>query len=460
MKSLFSFSLVFITALVMSCSGDEGAGPTNSNPNNGGGSGQENPTSITLSTTVQSFNNTTPVGFIVKDNFDNSVTNQSTLTANGETITNPHLFETPGTYNIVATYNDLTSNTLEILVEDNPPTSIVLFFDRESYMIDEEGVFSVKDNFNNIVTSDAEVTVNGNPVNTNPYLFDQAGTFEFIATYEGLTSNTVSFEILDPSEYSDTSSFDSSGAPSSFTKKVLLEDFTGTWCPNCPPAAAAVESTVNGSTIFGVGYHWGVSTYPDPMEIPETNFWTNHYNVTGFPTVYVNGPDTRWNFPNMTQVNNELAEEASVGLAVEAALVGGKLDLEVKVGFKTTPSEEVKLMIYLIEGSATSSSPQAGSTQGTSYVHKDILREVYTDQLGDVIPASSTAAGGVFTRTITGLDLPSNTSDYNDLKVVAYVRNTYTKTFVDYFNETHVDSPHYDIYNVQEVHVGESAPFD
>ena len=44
--------------------------------------------------------------------------------------------------------------------------------------------------------------------------------------------------------------------------------------------------------------------------------------------------------------------------------------------------------------------------------------------------------------------------------MVAFVRNTYTKTFVDYFNTTWENSPHYDIYNVQEVHLGESASFD
>ena len=454
MTSNFKYAFLALILLALSCSGDEGALPTNTNPNNGGGN-QGETSSITLSTSVQSFNNTVPVAFIVRDNLNNSVTNQSTLTANGEIISNPHLFEIPGTYTIVATYGELTSNSLEITVEDNPPTSIVLFFDQDSYLINQQGVFSVKDNFNNIVTAEAEVTVNGDLVTENPYVFDEAGTFEFVATYAGLTSNSLSFEILDPSEFSDTSSFDSSGAPSSFTKKVLLEDFTGTWCPNCPPAAASVASAVNGTSIFGVGYHYG-----DPMEITETNFWTSHYNVTGFPTVYVNGPDTRWDYPDMAQVDGELAEEATVGLAVQAAVIGGKLDLEVKVGFKTTPSEEVKLMIYLIEGSATSNSAQAGSSQGASYVHNDILREVYTDQLGDVIPASSTTAGGIFTRTITGLDIPSNATDFDDLKVVAYVRNTYTKTFVDYFNDTHENSPHYDIYNVQEVHVGESASFD
>ena len=451
MKYQFPVIIICFSFLFLSCSGDDNAAAVNPDSGN-----NNDLNSITISTVVQTFNNTSPVAFIVKDNLNNSVTNQSIITANGAEISNPHLFTEPGVYQISATFQDFTSNTLELNIEDNPPTSIILSFNQSDYIIGDEGVFVVKDNFNNIITEESEVTVNGEIVTTNPFSFDQGAVYEFIATYQGLISNTITIEIFDPSDYSDTTSFISTGSPSNFTKKVLLEDFTGTWCPQCPPAAAAVANAVNSNAnIFGVGYH-----YNDPMQIPETAFWTNHYNVTGFPTVYVNGPDTRWNYSSMSQVNNELSEEATLGLSVEAEIVGGKLDLELNIGFKSSPVEEVKLMIYLIEGTATSSSPQSGSSQGTNYVHNDILREVYTDQLGDVIPPSNTLSGGIYTRTMTGLDIPENTTDFNDLKVVVFVRNTYTKTFVDYFNQTHENSPHYDIYNVQEVHVGETASFD
>ena len=451
MKYQFPVIIICFSFLFLSCSGDDNAAAVNPDSGN-----NNDLNSITISTVVQTFNNTSPVAFIVKDNLNNSVTNQSTITANAAEISNPHLFTEPGVYQISATFQDFTSNTLELNIEDNPPTSIILSFNQSDYIIGDEGVFVVKDNFNNIITEESEVTVNGEIVTTNPFSFDQGAVYEFIATYQGLISNTITIEIFDPSDYSDTTSFISTGSPSNFTKKVLLEDFTGTWCPQCPPAAAAVTNAVNSNAnIFGVGYH-----YNDPMQIPETAFWTNHYNVTGFPTVYVNGPDTRWNYSSMSQVNNELSEEATLGLSVEAEIVGGKLDLELNIGFKSSPVEEVKLMIYLIEGTATSSSPQSGSSQGTNYVHNDILREVYTDQLGDVIPPSNTLSGGIYTRTMTGLDIPENTTDFNDLKVVVFVRNTYTKTFVDYFNQTHENSPHYDIYNVQEVHVGETASFD
>ena len=44
--------------------------------------------------------------------------------------------------------------------------------------------------------------------------------------------------------------------------------------------------------------------------------------------------------------------------------------------------------------------------------------------------------------------------------MIAYVRNTYTRTFTDYFGEVHTNSPHYDIYNVQEVEMGGIKDFD
>jgi hypothetical protein len=451
MKTPFLLKCILLVFLAISCSKND----DNGGGDGGGGTTVDPVTSITLSTAVTDVNTDSQVVFAVKGNSNENLSSKSTFKVDGVTTPNPILFSSEGSFEVVAEYEDLTSNKITITVVDAPPTSIVLSFDENSYFNGDSATFEVKDNFNNTVTTEAEVTVNGT-VTTNPYQFTANGSYDFVATYEGLTSNTVSFVIQTASAYSDTTSFSATGAPSAFTKKALLEDFTGTWCSQCPPAGTAIMTATSGnSNIFGVGFHDG-----DPMQITETTYWASYYNVTGFPTVYVNGPDTRWNFPDMAQVNTELAEDASLGLAVDAAIIGGKLDLEVKVGFKSTPSEEIKLMIFLVEDNVTTSSPQAGSSQGANYVHRDVLREVYTDQLGDVIVGSNATAGGVFTRTITGLDLPSNIDDTNELKVIVYVRNTYTKTFVDYFGDTHTDSPHYDIYNVQEVHVGGTQAFD
>jgi hypothetical protein len=452
-SKLFFFSALI--SIITSCSsGDDQSvsGPTNP--------GSE-VTAITLSADSDFFNNLVPISFVVTDNLGAIQTAQSSIFSDGNPIDSTHLFDTPGSYDITATFNGLTSNTLELIIEDALLSSITLVFNQPEYIIGDLAYYNVRDNFDNNITSQSQISVNGTLINTNPFVFDQGGVYEFVASYQDLTSDPVVIEVQSPSDFSDTSTFETSGAPPNFTKKVLLEDSSGTWCSGCPQGAAAMANVMDSNpNVLGVVFHTGSGGYPDPMEIPETTFWQNYYNVYVFPTIYVDGPDTRWNY-NPTVVNNKLAEQASLGLSIDAEIIAGKLDMEVSVGFKTTPNEEIKLMIFLIEGSAFyPDSPQAGVSNGASYLHKHILRDVYTDQLGDVIPATSTAEGGIYKRTITGLDIPSNTTDYGDLKVIAYVRNSYLKTFTNEFGNTFANSPHYDIYNVQQVQVGSSAPFD
>ena len=253
--------------------------------------------------------------------------------------------------------------------------------------------------------------------------------------------------------------FEATGAPANFTTKVLLEDYTGTWCGACPGAGVAMKSAMDGnSNIFGVGIHAGGNG--DPMAFAETEAMANFYNVNAFPTVFANGIDTNWNYPNMSQINTLLSSTSKLGLAVKSTINNGKIDLEVKVGYKEAINEEVKLMVYLIEdGLKYPNSPQAGVSDGGNYEHNHVLRAIYTDKYGDVISSNNIGAGGVYTRTFTGLDIPSSVQDNSKLHIVAFVRNTYTKT-VTWYGDTYTNSPHYDIYNAQEVKVGEEKAFD
>ena len=315
MKISIIFKFILLGLLLSSCSENNEQGSSETGADN------EEVTSIVLSTTSNEVNTNSLVSFIVTSNTSTDLTSLSSLKLDGEAVSNPLLFNFEGTYEVVATFEDLTSNTVTITVTNVTPSSIELSFNQEFYNNGDFAIFTVTDNFNNTITNLAEFTLNGTDVISNPYQFTAYGTYNFEATYEGLTSNSVTINIETATEFSDISSFTNSGAPATFTKKALLEDFTGTWCPQCPPAGAAITNAINSnSNIFGVGYHAGNG---DPMEIPETAYWSSYYKVTGFPTVYVNGPDTRWDYGSMLQVNSELAETATVGLAVDAAIVGG-----------------------------------------------------------------------------------------------------------------------------------------
>ena len=176
------------------------------------------------------------------------------------------------------------------------------------------------------------------------------------------------------------------GAPTTFTKKALLEDFTGTWCSQCPPAGAAVTNAVNGnSNIFGVGYHASSSSTQEPMEIPETAYWSDYYNVTGFPTLYVNGPDTRWNFPGYGTSQCRIGGGSNCWFGSAGSYCRREIRFRGQSWVQIDSLlKKVKLMVYLAEDNVTTSTPQEGSSDGANYVHRDVLREVYTGQLGDV----------------------------------------------------------------------------
>jgi len=356
------------------------------------------------------------------------------------------------------------STTPDNGVGDESITEITLNFNKTVYNTNEAGFFTVRDQSDNLVTDLVSVFVNGDLVEVNPFVFQEEGIYDFVATYENLTSNTISFDVVTPSEFSDTSSFLPGSAPSNFTQKVILEEITGTWCSACPQGAYYLNQAVtsNPDLIMGAAYHSGISSYPDPMATAETDYWQVYYNLYSFPTILLNGTSTDWNY-GMGQINNKLSQTPILGLSAEAAIVGGKLDIEINVGFNTTPDEQLQLVIILIEGSDLApSSPQIGSSAGADYVHKYIVRDVISSVSGDDIPASYTLSGGVFTRNITGLDLPTvlDSSDYDDLSIIAFVKNSYTRDFTDPVGNSFVDSPSYDVYNTQQVKIGEVVSFD
>ena len=69
--------------------------------------------------------------------------------------------------------------------------------------------------------------------------------------------------------------------PESFTKKVLIEEFTGAWCGYCPDGAHRLENIINlnDGNVIGVSLHNG-----DQMAVGHTDYLGSIYQNTGFPS--------------------------------------------------------------------------------------------------------------------------------------------------------------------------------
>ena len=235
--------------------------------------------------------------------------------------------------------------------------------------------------------------------------------------------------------------FEISQVPPTFTKKVLIEEFTGAWCGYCPDGAYRVKNLIddNDGRVVGVSLHAGNPT-GDAMEIAHTNYLETTYQNTGFPSgmvdrVSVNGSTSLnrgyWEYV----ANDQLAKTAVCGLAIISEVNGQNANVEVHAGFSSTPSgADYRLTVYLIEDGVTGEgygydqrnydNTIAGSPfydlgdPIIGYEHNHTLRAVLSESLGDEISPSSLVSGGEHIETYT-VDLSSYNK--NNLSIVAFV---------------------------------------
>jgi len=235
--------------------------------------------------------------------------------------------------------------------------------------------------------------------------------------------------------------FEISQVPSTFTKKVLIEEFTGAWCGYCPDGAYRVKNLINDNDgrVVAVSLHAGNPT-GDAMEIAHTNYLETTYQNTGFPSgmvdrVSVNGSTSLnrgyWEYV----ANGQLLKTAFCGLAIISEVNGHNANVEVHAGFSSTLNgTDYRLTVYLIEDGVTGEGygydqRNYDNTIAESpfynlgdpiigYEHNHTLRAVLSKSLGDEISPSSLVSGGEHIETYT-VDLSSYNK--NNLSIVAFV---------------------------------------
>ena len=227
-------------------------------------------------------------------------------------------------------------------------------------------------------------------------------------------------------EFSDT--------PTSFTKKVLLEEFTGSWCGYCPSGAEILQNLMNSYSVIGVALHSS-----DDMSIAHTSVLESFYPSSGYPSGMVD----RINFDGIVGLNRgywsyiteqQLQKSAICGLAINSEISGDSVNIQIRSAFDTTMTmENYNLNVYIIEDDvqgegygydqrnyynddAESSFYQLGDPI-INYKHNQTLRKVLTNTYG--IPFTTSSSPGIefidnFKEDITNFNK-------NKLSVVAFI---------------------------------------
>jgi len=190
--------------------------------------------------------------------------------------------------------------------------------------------------------------------------------------------------------------------PSSVYRKMLVEEFTGHRCTNCPQGHQILESLHQryGDTLVAVGIHYGVlakpngTTFSYDFRTDDGNQIGDAYNIDAIPAAIVNRnmKEGGWNREQWATVVNEVDRSkayAAVQIINEYDAETMALKANVKVTMLSDYANPLRLIVYMVEDGIVK--PQKdGSEDILDYVHNHVLRDVLTDPFG--FPLRSGAA--------------------------------------------------------------------
>ncbi|WP_179005056.1 Omp28-related outer membrane protein [Winogradskyella forsetii] len=308
---------------------------------------------------------------------------------------------------------------------------------RKASLVNQEIPFKIINEVGEDVTSSATFYVDGETIEGSVFSSDIIGDFEVYGVYmeEGVevTTNTESFSVIVPK------------------RKIVIEDYTGTWCGFCPRVAGAVNSLKEETDFITViAIHETANSFPDPMHFDQVQLLKDAFGIEGFPAAKVNRT-VEWQTPHPNSAVTSIAGlDTNLALAINSELVGNELTVQINVVYEEGSVEGDKLVVYLLEDGILNDQVNYYNADTTSpyfnagdpipdFEHNETLRNALSSVLGDPIPVT-----GALTEYITSFTI-TVPSDYvtDNLSIAAMV--------VDSDNTAK---------NSQHAHVGDDKPYE
>jgi thiol-disulfide isomerase/thioredoxin len=246
-----------------------------------------------------------------------------------------------------------------------------------SYLKDQLISFNMIDSEGNNITSNTSFTVDNQLINGNTISYDEIGSHDVSANYtidsQNYSTDLIVFNIVEP------------------INKVIVEDYTGTWCGYCPPVAHAIyELKEVYDNIISVGIHNN-----DELTIDQESDLRSELGISGFPSARLNRTISWFDPYQISEVNSLLSEENNVAISIKSALEN--IDLEVNL--RIVSNVELvnhKLVIYLVESNLIYDQSNYFNYVEDSYFynlgnpienysHQDVLRKSITNISGNAL---------------------------------------------------------------------------
>ena len=183
--------------------------------------------------------------------------------------------------------------------------------------------------------------------------------------------------------------------PAEVSKCVLLEDFTGQRCVNCPAAAELIETLqeeYGADNVVAVGIYGGVlgslpNGTPLPLCTDEGGWYYDHWGVANRPQPF--GMVDRQGFIDTSAwpqaVYSNIQKQAEVMLEAECAYDDVSRNVGITVAADGLANINGSLQVWLVEDSVTSVQFLTGNVVDEEYMHNHVFRATVNGQMGDDI---------------------------------------------------------------------------
>lgn len=238
--------------------------------------------------------------------------------------------------------------------------------------------------------------------------------------------------------------------PVNVAKRVLIEDFTGQRCINCPNAALVIEQMqedYGADNVIAVGIYSGPfgSTalgVPYSLTTDTGNEYFNYWGVQEQPSALIDRHGVVSNYNTWgTLVRDAIQQEASLLLDASCSYDDASRTATINVDASGIDNIEGKLQVWLVEDSITDVQMMPDGKANQQYIHNHVFRTSVNDVWGDDFKlVTGEVKNKLYTAVISEDWKPENMSAvvfvYNSTGVLQAVK---TKIIVS-SNDSEVDN--------------------
>jgi hypothetical protein len=275
--------------------------------------------------------------------------------------------------------------------------------------------FKVTNNAGDDITNQSIIYVNDIQLEGNIFTPSELGTFDVYAKYivdnrEFLSQpKTVNVVVNVEDLY--------------FKHKVLVEDFTGTWCGWCTRIIYALE-LIEAQThnVIPVAIHNN-----DEFDFAGRVPLEDHLGIGGaYPFAAINRT-TIWSNPqhhNVSQPIDKIQPQSPIGIKINSNLGANSGTIDVNFKFKEAISGELKYAVYVVENGLIANQKNYntdlydGLEILSNFTHNHTLRGVYGNIIGNDLGQAATEGLEV---TLSNLAVNYTVVDVTKLQVVVFL---------------------------------------